>query len=148
MLEPDNQLPQEEQIPATPPPLLYSKNAIRGFSVFFCTVFGGVLLMQNFRAIGNKRAANMVLLFSIAYTLGTFVLSTALANVLPNKVFTPALLCNIIGGGILADYFFNRYIPADVPFEKKSIWKALLISLLIMLPFLLAVIYNNGLAKQ
>jgi len=47
---------------------IYSKMAIRGFSIFFSTIFGGVLLFINLKNAGYKSAAYKVLAFAIGYT--------------------------------------------------------------------------------
>lgn len=107
---------------------IYSKTAIWCFSIFFSMIFGGVLLVHNLRAAGYKRAANMVLVFSIAYT----VLSVAVAAVwgLSNRYI--GLITNIIGGAVLTEYFFNKYFP-DNDYYPKPVWRALGISILVVL---------------
>lgn len=108
---------------------IYSKRAIVGFSIFFSTIFGGVLLMINLREAGYKKAANLVLLFSVAYTL--------LGSVIMSYVSTPsgafALIFNGVGAYILTGYFFNKYFPED-DYYPKSIAKPLIVSLLICIP--------------
>lgn len=48
-------------------PRIYSKRAILGFSVFFTTVFGGVLLMQNLLNINRKK--KRILFWQVLYCL-------------------------------------------------------------------------------
>jgi len=117
---------------------IYSKKAIWGFSFFFTTVFGGVLLMQNLWALNKKRQAYQVLAFSVLYTsLGIY-----LANLTetPNTSITYGL--NILGGYILTEFFFKRNIHNENILPKKKIWKALIISILIMIPFVAAIILS------
>jgi hypothetical protein len=117
---------------------LYSKNAVRGFSIFFSTVFGGILLMQNLKDIGKKKEANLVLFSSIIITILSIVLLSYIAK--PGSSAT--LFCNLIGGVILSEYFYRKYIPNEATYEKKTIWKPLIISILITIPFVFAVIYE------
>lgn len=121
-----------------PLPKIYSKNAIWGFSIFFTTIFGGVLLMQNLRDIGNKKEANHVLIFSILFT----ILVMAVVNSLPSPNSAITLLCNGIGALILNEYFFKRNFPTSNKYEYKKIWKPLIISIIISIPFVWAAIYT------
>ena len=46
-------------------PHLYSKRAIQGFTLFFSTIFGVLLLMQNLKEMNKPVARNQVLFFGI-----------------------------------------------------------------------------------
>jgi hypothetical protein len=117
---------------------IYSKKAVWGFSIFFTTIFGGVLLMQNLLSRNKKKQAYQVLAFSILYTaLGIF-----LANISETPNTSINLVVNAVGGIILTEFFFKRNVPDESNLPKKKIWKALIISLLIMLPFAVALIYS------
>jgi hypothetical protein len=136
--ESDEQQPDEKGV------AIYSKWAILGFSIFFSPIGGAVLLMLNLRSIGYKKAGISVLLFAIAYQ---FIAGILLASLLRNagapinkqdiignnKMFIYSLIINIIGGGILAEYFFKKYFPED-DYEHKSIMIPILIALLISVP--------------
>ncbi len=113
---------------------IYSRSAIMGFSVFFTTVFGGVLLMQNFKDIGNKKMANTVLIFSILYTALSAVIILSAAPMGSSLT----IVMNIIGGVILNEFFFRKYFSTGQELKHKKIWKPLIISLIITLPFIIA----------
>ncbi|WP_337964883.1 hypothetical protein [uncultured Flavobacterium sp.] len=117
---------------------IYSAKAIWGFSIVFAPIFGGVLLMQNLRDTDRKKEANLVLLVSILLTLFTILV----VNLSPIKTSSFTFICNIIGGGVLSYYFQKKYFPDEDKFEKKTIWKALIISILIIIPFVFALIYS------
>lgn len=117
-------------------PKLYSKNVIWAFSIFFSTIFGTVILMSNLKAINEKKGRLQVLLFGIVFTIGSAI------SIGTNPETTNySLLLNIVGGLILNEYFWNRYIGKETIFVKKKWYKPAIISLLITLPFILAVIY-------
>jgi hypothetical protein len=117
---------------------IYSKKAILGFSFFFSSIFGAVLLMQNLKDIGKKREANTILLLSIIYTAITIFIVN-----IPDKPNTSlTYICNIIGGITLAEYFYKKNFPDDQKIVKKKIWKPLIISIVITIPLLLAAIYS------
>ncbi len=118
-------------------PKFYSKKAILGFSIFFSSIFGGILLMQNLKEIGMKKEAKTVLITSVILTVLPFLL----AWLMEKEVSTYTFLVNIIGGLVLSEFYFGLYIPKEQIFESKKIWKPLLISLLITIPLLASAIY-------
>jgi hypothetical protein len=119
-------------------PKIYSARAIWGFTVFFSTIFGGVLLMQNLKDVGKKKEANMVLLFSILFT----AVSIYIVNIPEKPVTNIAMMCNFVGGGILSYFAQNKHFPDEKSYPKKAIWKPLIISILITIPFFWAIIYS------
>ncbi|MDD4968970.1 MAG: hypothetical protein PHT07_06035 [Paludibacter sp.] len=110
---------------------IYSKRAVWGFSIFFTSIFGGVLLMQNLFALQKKKEAYQVLAFSVVYT----ALSIYILNLFATPNTGSTYLVNAIGGLVLSEFFFKRNIPDENILPKKKIWKALIISLIIMIPF-------------
>jgi hypothetical protein len=117
---------------------LYSKKAIMGFSICFTTIFGGVLLMQNLKDIGKKKEANIVLGISFIYT----ILSIILVNFINSTNSSKTFIFNVFGGVLLSHYFFTKYIPNEESYRNKPIWKPLIISILITIPFIWALIYS------
>ena len=118
-------------------PKFYTKKAIFGFSIFFSSIFGGILLMQNLKEIGMEKEAKKVLKTSVILTVIPFFI----AWLMEKEVSTYTLLTNIIGGLILSEFYFGLYISKEQIFEKKKIWKPLLISLLITIPLIASAIY-------
>jgi hypothetical protein len=119
-------------------PKIYSSRAIWGFSIIFSSIFGGVLLMQNLRDTGRKKEGNLILLYSIIFT----ILTMYIVNLPEKPLSNAALLFNMVGGGILSYYFQKKYFPNEESYEKKTIWKPLIISIVITIPFLWALIYS------
>ncbi|MCP9198830.1 hypothetical protein MKO06_02860 [Gramella sp. GC03-9] len=118
-------------------PRLYSKRVIYIFSVMFSTIFGTVILMSNLKQLGEKKARIEVLVFGIIFTIGTAITLNTVE--LQTNLGIPL---NILGGVILNEFFWNRYIGRETEFEKKSWHKPALISALITLPFAAAMIYS------
>lgn len=116
-------------------PLFYSPRAVWGFSVFFSTIFGAVLLASN---LENKKHKWIVIAFGIALSL----LAIVVGNAVEGK-FHFVLGLNIGGALGLNTTLCNKYIGKDVKFRAKPIWKALIISLVITAPFILALIYSQ-----
>ncbi|PQJ71928.1 hypothetical protein BTO14_01075 [Polaribacter butkevichii] len=113
-------------------PFLYSKKAIQGFTIFFSTIFGAFLLMQNLKEMNKPKARIQTLTFGIVYT----ILSAIILNYLP-KTFFITLLFNLIGYVILTEYFWNKHIGKDLAFQKKQIWQPLATSIFIVLALIL-----------
>lgn len=115
-------------------PLFYSKGAIRAFSLLFSTVFGAVLLSSN---INGTKGKWIVIGFGIVYTGVTILI----ANVIPSNIVW-VLLLNTAGGLGLTSTFWDKYIGKEIKYRPQSIWKPLLISIIITIPLLLALIYG------
>ncbi|MEO8234123.1 MAG: hypothetical protein ABI549_01810 [Flavobacterium sp.] len=117
---------------------IYSSKAILGFSVFFTTIFGAFLLMQNLKDAGKKKEGNLVLLFSVVFT----IVSIIIVNIPDEPKSSLTYLINMAGGGILVGYFQKKYFPNEDNYEKKKIWKPLIVSIIISIPFVWALIYT------
>jgi hypothetical protein len=137
----------EEQQPGEQGVTIYSKWAILGFSILSSPLVGGILLMLNLRSTGQKKEGNIVLFFAIAYQFLQGILLSYIAKVMgiaPNdpalfqnpKIIICLFIINIIGGGILAEYFFKKYFPYN-DYVHKSIKNPLLIVILIGLAVIL-----------
>ena len=109
-------------------PVLYSKRAIQGFTIFFTTIFGAVLLMYNLKEMNKLKERNQVLIFGIVFT----IISAILLNYLPKMIFT-TLLFNLIGYAILIEFFWKNNIEKELEYAKKEVWKPLTISIIIVL---------------
>lgn len=117
-------------------PELHSKKVITIFSVLFSTIFGAVLLMYNMKASGNAKMRLPVLVFGILYTLLS-IITIAQLDIQSNIAF----IFNFLGAGILNELFWNKYIGKETKYRQRSWVKPAVISLLIITPFVLAMIY-------
>jgi len=134
-------LVEEKEIEAIPAasieelaiPTLYSKRVIQGFTIFFSTLFGAVLLMSNLKKVNKPKARMEVFVFGIAYTFLTILL----LNYLP-KTFFLTLVFNLVGYAVLVEYYWNKNLGKELKYQKKQISKPLIISfsILIFLVFL------------
>ena len=127
--------PEENQDEAVE---IYSRRAIRGFAIFFSPLFGGILLMINLRNVGYKKAANLVLAGSLAYT---FLMGIAINYVLPANGMS-TIVFSVIGGILLADYVFPKYFPEE-DYYPKPIWTPLLIGIGMCVLFF-TLMYQSG----
>src|ERR1035437_10230154 len=77
--------------------------------------------------------------FSILYT----ALAIYLVNIPEKPETSMTFIINAVGGLVLSKYYYSKYFPNDDRYEKKKIWKTLIISIIIMIPFVLAMIYSK-----
>lgn len=134
-LENPEQLSSEENAPR-----FYSKQAILGFSIFFSPLFGGVLLMQNLSKLNDRKGRMQVLVFCIAYIMAVVVAVNIQAKPDSNITF----FLNSLGAAWLLFYWWPKFISPELKYYKKSVWKALLVSVLIVIPFVLFFISQTG----
>lgn len=109
-------------------PTLYSKKAIQGFTIFFTTIFGAVLLMKNLKEMNKPKARIQVLVFGIIYTL----ISGIILNLIPKSIFL-TLLFNLIGYAVLVEFFWNKNLGKALKYRNKQIWQPLIISIAILI---------------
>lgn len=95
---------------------LYSRSAVFGFSIFFSTIFGSILLMINLRRLGEKRKGFEILLLGIAYA----ILSSVLVDLAGSNLVL-SLVLNVLGGYLMSTYFWAKYIGLEFSHEKQSI---------------------------
>lgn len=118
-----NESPFEEFVQ----PFLYSKKTIQGFTIFFTTIFGTVLLMKNLKEMNKPKARIQVLVFGISYT----IFSAVILDLLPKSFFI-TLVFNIIGYAVLIEFFWNKHLGKNLKYRKKQIWLPLIISFAIL----------------
>ena len=107
-------------------PLYYSKRAIYGFSFFFATMFGAVLLALNVKK-SNKKGAWMIVLMGVVYTvIMIFIISRGKGS------GDEAFLFNLVGGSLLSIAAWDHYLGKDTEYRVRPIWKPLVVSLLIV----------------
>lgn len=115
-------------------PVYFSHRAIWGFSVFFTVIFGAVLLASNLKE--SKSARWTVIGFGVLYTA---VAILALSQFERNTGLT--LIVNGTGAWLMTSFFWNKYLGKEVKYQAKPIWKPLIISTIIIIPFVLAIIF-------
>lgn len=119
-------------------PEIYSKKLIYSFSILFSTIFGAILLMNNLKETNNNKGRNKVLIFGIIYTIATIITLNLI-----NTTSSISFLFNGIGGFILNEHFWDKFIGKELKHRKKSWIKPTIISILIITPFFLAIIYSK-----
>lgn len=117
-------------------PSYYSPKAIFSFSLICSVLYGSILLALNLKERRDK-------LVSIGFGLTFMVFEITLVKML-NVGIVILFLVNAIGGKIIAQYFWYRYLGKNVPYKKKSILISYIIVLALFVTFVLFVIFNEG----
>lgn len=119
-------------------PELHSKRVITVFSAIFSTIFGAVLLMYNMKQTNNPKGRIQVLVFGVLWTVAS-ILTINYIGLKANF----AIIFNLVGAGILTEYFWNKFIGKEFEYRKRSWIKPAIISVIITIPFVLAIIYGG-----
>ena len=118
---------------------LYSARAVRGFSMLFSAIAGGVMTAQNLKDVGQPEAARKALWSSIAYTVATAWLLTYVPIGSTSGVF-PVVLGYVGSMGLEA--YARKFIANRDAFPAKSITKPLVICLAITVPLVALLFYS------
>ena len=109
-------------------PVLFSKTAIRLFSILFSTLFGGILLSINLYRLNKRKEIFFVISFSLLFSYGIGLLVTYF----PEYSTAIALSMNLLGLIILEGLFWNRMIGNELKYTKQPIWMTLGIGLFLV----------------
>ncbi|MFN0276830.1 MAG: hypothetical protein ACKVPJ_13870, partial [Chitinophagales bacterium] len=115
---------------------LYSRTAILGFSLFFSTLTGGILLAINASKV-NKKAVIPIIVFALLFTAMQIYASFKI----PAESFL-SFVIPVAGALLLSDVLWNYYIGKTLKYEKRSIAIPLVIVLIISLPVLYMAYYH------
>lgn len=103
-------------------PSWYSPTAILGFSIFLEPLFGAILLSHNFKIANKTKQAKLVILVGVLFLLARMAL------IYTQQMSQIASLAISIGAGIVfVEVFWKKHLGYQVKYERKSIWKPLLI---------------------
>lgn len=131
ILEPSS--PDNDLVSDPDAPLLYSKGAIGFFSFIFNALFGAVLLSYN---IKPKKGKWVVLGFGIIYTIFSILIFKYI-----RQNWSLVYFLNLAGGMALTTTFWDKYVGKGIKYRAKAVWIPLIISLLIVIPIILFIIF-------
>ncbi len=121
-----------EEDPDTP--RYYSQQGINLFVILFSVIGGAILLSFNLK---NRVEKWSVIGFGVTYFLFLRLVQT---------IHNDGLLIlglNAFSAVLLKYIFWNRYIGKDVFYLRKSLWIPLLITLVVLSPYIILVVYPN-----
>lgn len=126
----DKNIVESENVPE-----LYSQKTIYAFSLFANTLFGAILLGINLKKQEKKQAILYLFIFTILYTV--------LSVVILNKVSSFGIFSNILGGFILNELFWKRYIGKDFKYRKRKVIVPIIIGVSLYAIFILVLFFQN-----
>ncbi len=122
----------------------YSPTAILGFSIFLEPLFGAILLSQNLKKADKKKQATIVIIIGIVFLLGRMALVYTQRMTQVNS-----LIISIGAGLVFIEFFWKKHLGYKVKYNRKPIWKPLLIFLgVIILVFGLQMALNPELFQE
>ncbi len=117
-------------------PNLFSKNAIWIFSLFFSVLVGVILLRINLKNLGYQKKANEVLIFGVLFLIAQGIARYYLMQITAYSLEI-GIIIGFIGTALLYHFYWERVIPADLEYNKRSVFIPLMICFLLFLPILL-----------
>lgn len=116
-------------------PVIFSKNAIWIFSLFFSLIIGMILMRMNLKSLGYEKKANEVIVFGISFMIVQMIAVYFLASITPYAQ-SLTLIMTFIGTSLLYHFYWERVIPADLEYEKRPTFMLLIICFLIFIPII------------
>jgi len=120
--------------------LLYSSKFILLFGVLFSVFGGGILMAMNFVRINKKESAYKVILYSLLYAV-LQVMLLEYFNITSPFVSLPLSFCGIY---LLEEYIWKKEIPSNLKYEKRDVWKPIIVGMLIVLPLAIILARSGG----
>lgn len=114
-------------------PELFSQSAINGFSIFFSTLFGAILLAINMNRVGKGNKTYIIITLALGYT----ILEGWLVTAQPKNTLLP-LFFNFIGALLLNTVAWNKYIGRNTQYRRRPVWIPLAIGIGLSLLFVIA----------
>lgn len=105
----------------------YSKRAIIGFSVFFGTIVGAVLMAINVKE--NKQHITLTVVFGLLYAALIYYVGTLIGR------SSLTILLNALGGLFITEALWPKFIGKQVHYKAKEIWLPLVICIILFLAF-------------
>ncbi|SET08581.1 hypothetical protein [Hymenobacter actinosclerus] len=119
-------------------PPLYSQRSVRFFSLLFSAVAGGVLTAGNLQAVGRPEQGRKVIWASVVYTAAMAVLVSFLPASSPYGAYAAGIG---LAGGYGLNTYADSFIPNKQDYPARSIWRPLLLCLLVFGSLLALLIY-------
>jgi len=124
-------------------PEFYGKRFIFIFGVLFSVFGAGVLMALNFLTLNNKKAARLTILSSITYTISLIFLMGAIE--VTNPIIS--ITINILGVYLLYEYIWKKENPETIKHVEKSVFKPLIIGLLVAIPLTYLMIITGNIPQ-
>ncbi len=122
-------------------PLMYSRQALYGFTVFCGALFGSIMLAINMINIGKAMNALWVVLFGIAFTAAQIYIISTFGN--EGSGGSGAYLGGFIAAYIFDYFFWRPFIGYSTFYRAKPIWIPLIIAVFVIGLIVAGIIYGK-----
>ena len=95
--------------------------------------------MQNLNSIGKPREARIAFGISVGITICEIAIGTLIGQ----ATSSTGIVLSILGASALSEFVYKKYIPGEMNYNKKPIWKPLIVGLIIFIPLVALVIYGG-----
>lgn len=95
--------------------------------------------MHNLNSIGKAREGRIAFGISVGIT----ICEIAIGILVGQTTSSMGIIVSILGAGVLSEYVYKKYIPNEVDYSKKAIWKPLIVGLIIFAPLVAFIIYGG-----
>lgn len=111
----------------------YSKRTIIGFSIFFGTIVGAVLMVINVRK--NRQHTALTIVFGVLYAALIYYVGSLIGR------SSLTILLNGIGGYFITGVLWPKFIGQQIQYKAREIWLPLVICIILFLAFFY-IVYN------
>lgn len=114
-------------------PKFYSKKAIGILTLIFTPLLGSILFSFNLKEVNKGK---IIPIFIIVGLFWTYIFKKLTVGVIDN-ILIQLIVSNIIGSLIFTFFLWNKFFVDYPEYEKKKVWKPVIIFIVICLVFIL-----------
>lgn len=124
-------------------PVLYSPQFVFIFGILFSVLGGGILMAMNLMQLKKIKAARFAVLSALTYSISIYILLEVLG--IANPIVS--VLSTFLGLFLLEQFIWKKEVSPNLVFEKRAIWKPIVVGLLIALPLAMYLIATGNIPQ-
>jgi hypothetical protein len=124
-------------------PVLYSPQFVFIFGILFSVLGGGILMAMNLMQLKKIKAARFAVLSALTYSISIYILLEVLG--ITNPIVS--VLSTFLGLFLLEQFIWKKEVSPNLDFEKRAIWKPIVVGLLIALPLAMYLIATGNIPQ-
>lgn len=124
-------------------PVLYSPQFVFIFGILFSVLGGGILMAMNLMQLKKIKAARFAVLSALTYSISIYILLEVLG--ITNPIVS--VLSTFLGLFLLEQFIWKKEVSPNLVFEKRAIWKPIVVGLLIALPLAMYLIATGNIPQ-
>jgi hypothetical protein len=124
-------------------PVLYSPQFVFIFGILFSVLGGGILMAMNLMQLKKIKAARFAVLSALTYSISIYILLEVLG--ITNPIVS--VLSTFLGLFLLEQFIWKKEVSPNLVFEKRAIWKPIVVGLIIALPLAMYLIATGNIPQ-